>query len=94
LISKEGARFDINTMLIIITPSWSERLVSSVVQVKGQQGVVVAVLIDPLSFGKTGENNNTARSLALRGVQVYIVNKGDNLASALDSRRLTTSNVL
>jgi len=94
LIAGESSRFDINTMLIVITSSWSESLVSSLVQAKGQQGVVVAILVDPRSFGYEGGRDNVPRSLASKGVQVYVIKKGDNLASALDSRRLTTSNIL
>ena len=93
VIAGEAALFDINTMLILITPSWNEKLVSPIVQIKGQQGVVVAVLMDPRSFGGGGMES-APRSLALQGVQVYVTKKGDDLAGALDSRHLTTSNVL
>jgi uncharacterized protein (DUF58 family) len=94
LIADESGHFDLNTMVIIVTPSWNDRLVSPIVQVKGQQAVVVTVLLDPRSFDKKDGLDSAPRSLALQGVQVYVIKKGDNLASVLDSRRLLTSNIL
>jgi uncharacterized protein (DUF58 family) len=90
VINGESPRFDLNTMLIIITPSWSERLVTPLVQVKGQQGVVVTILLDPGSFMEPKSTSVVPRSLVLNGVQTYVVRSGDNLATVLDSRNLVT----
>ncbi len=91
LIANEAAHFDIDTMLVVITPSWNEKLITPLLQAKGQQGVLVAILIDPHSFNKEIQVTNLPRNLALHGIQVYIVKNEDNLGSVLDSRRLSTN---
>jgi uncharacterized protein (DUF58 family) len=73
IVATEASRFDLNTMLIVVTPSWNESLVSPLIQIKDKQGVVVVVLLDPRSFGEATCMENTPRSLMLNGVQVYIV---------------------
>ncbi len=94
LIANEAARFDLNTMLIVVTPSWNEKLITPLLQFKGQQGVIVAILLDVHSFDQEFPQSELPRSLALQGMQVYLVKSGDNLSSVLDSRRLSTNSIL
>jgi uncharacterized protein (DUF58 family) len=91
VLASQSGRFDLDTLIIIISPSWSERLVSSLLQLKSQQGVVTAILLDPETFGAERSQKHTAHTLALNGVQVYVVRKGDNIAAALDTRNLSTN---
>lgn len=91
VIAAETSRFDINTLIIVITPSWNERIISPMLQLKAQQGVVTAVLLDPQSFGSERSHGHTSHSLALNGVQVYVVRRGDNLAVGLDTRNLSSN---
>jgi uncharacterized protein (DUF58 family) len=91
LILSESSRFDINTLIIVISPSWKESLISPLLQLKAQQGVVTAILIEPQSFGREIGHGHTSRSLALNGIQVCVVRKGDNLSAALDTRNLSVN---
>jgi uncharacterized protein (DUF58 family) len=91
VIAGQASRFDINTLIIVITPSWNERIISPLLQLKAQQGVVTAILLDPQSFGIERSHGHTSHSLALNGIQVYVVRKGDNLAAGLDTRNLATN---
>jgi len=88
LLASESSRLGMHPMLIIITPSWSEKLMAPFTQVKTQQGVAVAVLLDPGSFENHGMRSMVPRSLVLNDIQTYVVRKGDNLATVLDSRNL------
>jgi hypothetical protein len=89
----ESSRLGINTMLIVITPAWNERLAAMFSQVKTQQGVAVAILLDPHSFENAGTRSSLPRSLILNEIQTYVIRKGDNLATVLDSRNLAVHGV-
>ncbi len=91
VIAAEGSRFDIDTLIILITPSWSERIISPIMQLKSQQGVISVIMLDSQTFGAETGPRHTAHSLALNGVQVYVVKEGENLAAALDTRNLTSN---
>jgi uncharacterized protein (DUF58 family) len=93
LVTSESSRLGTNTMLIIITPSWNEKLAATFSQVKTLQGVAVAILLDPQSFEDSGQQSVIPRSLLLNEIQTYIVRKGDNLATNLDSRKLALRGV-
>jgi uncharacterized protein (DUF58 family) len=93
LLAAESSRLSMNTMLIVITPSWSEKLITPFTQIKTQQGVAVAVLLDPDSFENTDRRSVIPRSLVLNEIQTYVVRKGDNLATVLDSRNLAVHGV-
>jgi uncharacterized protein (DUF58 family) len=88
LISHEIERFGVNSIIIVITPSVSSRLTASLRRVKSRGAAVVAILLDPVSFGGTVSAANTNSSLVLNGFQVYVVRHGEELARALDSRML------
>ena len=86
LIYDEIEHFQGNSLVIIITPSGTEQVVTAVRQLKNRGNSVVAILLDSTSFGSTISSINTVRSLSSTGAQVYTVRKGDDLARALDSR--------
>ncbi|MBI4303666.1 MAG: DUF58 domain-containing protein [Chloroflexi bacterium] len=86
VISREAERFGIDSTVIIVTPSVSRRIASSVRHMKRRGATVVAVLLDSITFGGTAGAANIASGLMANGLQVYIVRHGDDLAKALDSR--------
>lgn len=88
LISYEIEHFGVDSVIIVITPSVSERIVTSLRQVKNRGAPVVVILLDPISFGGTVSAANAARSLVSSGFQVYIIRRGEELARTLDSRAL------
>jgi uncharacterized protein (DUF58 family) len=88
LVANEASRFDLNSMTVVITPAWNDRMVSALLQIRRQQGVVIAILLDSRSFGANRGTPSIPASLVQNGVQVYIVKKGDNLSAVLDSRKI------
>ena len=86
LISSESGRFGIDSVVIVITPSSNERLAASLRQIKSHGSSAVAVLLDSTSFGGHALAPNMVRALVSSGVQVHVVRRGDDLATALDSR--------
>lgn len=88
LISYEIERFGINSVIIVITPSASERMVAPLRQVKNRGATVIVISLDSASFGGTVRAVNATTSLISSGCQVYIIRHGDELARALDSRTL------
>jgi len=86
LIREQMGHFGDNSVVIIVTPSATGRLVDATRQLKNRVESVVAVLLDAGSFGGDTGATNIARSLSLAGVQVYVVRQGDELARALDNR--------
>ncbi len=88
LISHEIERFGNNSVIIVITPSASERLVTPLRQVKSRGAPVIVILLDSASFGRTVSTVNATSSLVSSGFQVYLIRHGEELARALDSRAL------
>ena len=88
LISQEIERFGAGSVIIVITPSASQRITATLRHVKNRGAPVVAILLDSVSFGGTVSAVNAASSLVLSGLQVYVIRRGEELARALDSRVL------
>ncbi|MDP3878855.1 MAG: DUF58 domain-containing protein [Dehalococcoidales bacterium] len=86
LVSDEIEYLKGTSTVIIITPSDSERVVATMQQLKNRGNLAVAILLEPTSFGGNANPVNIARNLNGRGIQVYTVRKGDDLARALDNR--------
>jgi len=86
LIREQMGHFGDDSVVIIVTPSATGRLVDATRQLKNRVESVVAVLLDAASFGGNTRATDIARSLSLAGVQVYVVRQGDELARALDNR--------
>jgi uncharacterized protein (DUF58 family) len=90
LISEETDRFDRDSVIIIITPSIEEDLITNVHTLRNRGCLVVVILLDSASFGGRTLNLKTARDLSLAGSQVYIIKKGDDIARILDSRHVSS----
>lgn len=86
LISGEIKRFSANSAVIAITPSASLQMMASFRHAVSRGVMAVAILLDPASFGGTASAAHAARRLLASGTQAYIVRRGDELATALDSR--------
>ena len=91
LISREIERFGVNSVIIVITPSASERVAASLRRVKSRGVPVIAILLDSASFGGTVSTVNVTSSLISSGLQVYVIRHGEELARALDSRAFIPS---
>ncbi len=87
LVSTESGHFGSESIVIVITASPSDWLVTALRQIRGRGAVVVAILIDPISFGGTASVTAIARTLILNGIQVHVVERGDDLPMVLDSRQ-------
>ncbi len=88
LISSEVERFGIDSVIIVITPFVSERVIASLHQVRSRRATVVAILLDSSSFDGTVSAAIPISSLVSSGFQVYVVRCGEELTRALDSRPL------
>lgn len=74
------------TTLIIITADQSEQWVRQA-HVLSRRGVrIVAILLDPSSFGGIEDTLETQARLATFGVPTYVVRQGDNLTAILSQR--------
>lgn len=86
LISGEMKRFTEDSTLVVITPSPSPQLAAALRHVMSRGITVVAIFIDPLSFGGNVSTVPNARRLAASGLQVYLVRRGEDMARSLDFR--------
>ncbi|MBI2850944.1 MAG: DUF58 domain-containing protein [Chloroflexi bacterium] len=85
LVSQEIERFDSNSVIIVVTPSATDRMAATLRQAINRGATVMIVSLDAASFGGMETANATAH-LAAVGCRVYTVRQGDDLAKALDSR--------
>jgi uncharacterized protein (DUF58 family) len=86
LVSDQMERLRGNSIVIIITPSASGELYDACRQLRNRVDSVVTILIDPASFGADTSAMSISRNLSATGVQVYVVQRGDEMARALDHR--------
>jgi uncharacterized protein (DUF58 family) len=83
IIGAEATHMRRNTTVIMVTPTDQPYWIAAARDVN-QRGVrVVAVLIDPQSFGHPRSNKNLATELSISGIPAYLVREGDDLAEAL-----------
>lgn len=86
LLSEQADRFRGDTIVIIITPSVTGELFDATRKLRHRVDSVVAILLDPASFGGAVSVTNMARNLSTTGIQAYVVRQGDEVARALDHR--------
>jgi uncharacterized protein (DUF58 family) len=83
IIAAEATHLRRNTTVIIITPTDQPYWIAAARDVN-QRGVrVVAVLIEPHSFGHPRSNETLTTELSISGIPAYLVREGDDLAQAL-----------
>ena len=90
LISEEMEHFQPDSLVIIITPSADKNITAAVREVRRIGCMVVVILLDRVSFGGGKTGIGLVRDLMMEGAQVHTVRKGQNIALALDSRRLSS----
>jgi uncharacterized protein (DUF58 family) len=83
LLNVEGRRFGRHTTLVVITPSVDEHWVLSLLQLTGRGVKGAAVLIEPSTFGGSGNALHVVGSLAAADIWTYLVKQGENLSTAL-----------
>ncbi|MFC1988623.1 DUF58 domain-containing protein [Chloroflexota bacterium] len=88
LISREIDRFNINSVVIVITPAASKRMVAPLRRAKSRGVPVIVISLDFGSFAGTTSRARASSSLVSSGFQVYVVRHGEELNGALDSRTL------
>jgi uncharacterized protein (DUF58 family) len=86
LLALEAERFNANSAVVVIAPSDNRGIVAPLHQAVNRGVMVIAVLLDSLSFGGGTDADGIARSLVSSGVTVYVVRQGLGIAWALDSR--------
>jgi len=69
--------------LIAITPSAELDWVRALRETKRRGVRVIAIVVDPKSFGGFGDARGAAAELAASGIPAYIVRAGDDLRAAL-----------
>jgi uncharacterized protein (DUF58 family) len=83
IITAEAAHMRRNTTVIVVTSTDQSYWIAAAREVN-QRGIrVVAVLVEPHSFGGARSNTQLATELSISGIPVYLVREGDDLAQAL-----------
>ena len=83
VVAAEGRHLGRNMTAVIITPSDEEYWIAAARDLR-QRGIrVIAVLIEPSSFGHFRSNEQLVHELAISGVPTYLVREGDDLAQSL-----------
>ncbi len=83
IIAAETVHLRRNTTMVVVTPTDQSRWIAAA-RVARQRGInVVAVLIDPQTFGHLYSNVGLCSELSMSGIPVYLVREGDNLVEAL-----------
>ena len=86
LLTSEIGRFDADSAVIVITPSDNQGIRMPLRRMVNRGTIVIAILLDSISFGGATSGANAARSLISSGLNVYVIRRGLEIARALDSR--------
>jgi uncharacterized protein (DUF58 family) len=90
LLVSEMGRFNAGSAIIIIAPSDNQGVVVPLRRAAERGVIVIAILLDSLSFGGRTSAANLARSLVSSGLHVYVIRRGMDIARALDSRLISS----
>jgi uncharacterized protein (DUF58 family) len=83
LLSREGRRFGRHTTVVVITPSTDEGWVASM-QMLAARGVrLAAVLLEPQTYGGTGDALLLYSTLAASDIATHLVKRDDDLTAVL-----------
>lgn len=83
LLVAEAARFGRHSTLLVITPSTDEALVGALAGLVGRGVKVVAVLVEPSTFGAAESSIMTVGGLAAIGVPTYLLKRGEDVGRSL-----------
>ncbi|HEU5424794.1 MAG TPA: DUF58 domain-containing protein [Nitrolancea sp.] len=82
----EGALFSRNSTVVVISPSTDERWVQAVMELIARHARVVAVVVEPSTFGASESSLMVVSDLAAVGVPTYLVKYGDDISRALTTQ--------
>jgi uncharacterized protein (DUF58 family) len=83
LLWTEKGTFDAGSIVIVVTASVTEQVKRPLSYLVQRGNMVITTLINQASFGGSTGTAALANKLSSEGVQVYIVNKGQELTQAL-----------
>jgi uncharacterized protein (DUF58 family) len=86
LLSVETGRIEAGSVVVVITSSDNRGITGPLRQAVNKGAIVMAILLDSLSFGGKISAAATAHNLISNGITVYVVRRGMDIARALDSR--------
>jgi len=92
VLAENAARIGRFASLLVITSSPNTSWVSAIQDLLGRGLSIVAVLIDPMSFGSRQSCYEVAERLMSVGVPSYRIRRGDDISSAL-SRTMTPADL-
>lgn len=90
ILLSEGERLGRGVTLVVITPSLDSTWVAASRDLARRGVRIVAIVIDPESFGGQGGAENVIAELQLSRVPAYLVRNGDDLARALSRQMAFT----
>ena len=85
LLNHEGRRFGRHTTVVVITPSTEEGWVVSLQTLAGRGVKLAAILLEPRTFGGSGNALFVFGALAAAEIFTYLVKRSDDLAVSLGS---------
>jgi uncharacterized protein (DUF58 family) len=85
-LTAEGALFSRNSTVVVISPSTDERWVQAVMELIARHARVVAIVVEPSTFGGTESSLMVVSDLAAVGVPTYLVKYGDDISRALTTQ--------
>ena len=87
LIGRETRRLMDNSIVVVVTPSVDDEMVSPLLRINGQGAMVIAILLDATSLGSMTSPYGINRRLTSGGIPVHVV-KPDDLRAILNSPSL------
>jgi uncharacterized protein (DUF58 family) len=90
VLLSEGERLGRGVTLVAITPSLDRTWVAAARDLARRGVRIVAIVIDPLSFGGQGDAESIIAELQVSRVPAYLVRNGDDLARALSRQMAFT----
>jgi uncharacterized protein (DUF58 family) len=88
LLLGEGERLGRGVTMVVITPSIDRHWIAAARDVRRRGVTIIAVLVDPASFGGPEGADDVLGELQASRIPAYLVRNGDNLSEAL-SRQLS-----
>lgn len=82
-ILADGGLFTRNSTVVLVSPSTDERWVQSVLDLLARHIRVVAIIVEPSTFGADESSLMVVSDLAALGVPTYLVKYGDDIGRAL-----------
>jgi uncharacterized protein (DUF58 family) len=92
VLAENSRQFDRSASLIVVTSSTATEWVSTLRELRYRSLNIVAVLVDPMSFGGNQPLDGVVTALAGIGIPAYVVRRGDLLPQAL-SQPITSADL-